>query len=305
MSDVAIAVFGSVARGDYDSISDRDVLLVSDQSTNLRDIRDNFETFGWSCTVYSWKRLETAASRGSLFVQHLKQESKICLDRQNRLNALLNHFSPKVSYKAEIQSAANVLAVLQDMPNSPVGQLWAMDVLAVSFRSLAVAALADEGIYKYSQSEIANSLIRLGMLSRTDAIRLRELRKFKSSYRRGHLTHATTWPKVFSLIDLVDSVFKVGLHARLSKPEYILELALGISQQEGNKFPNWYANSRRVESALWILAAKHPNQRIEVSQRRKNIFRLVQAPTDYAWHFGQGFKALGNDLRELVSYCAI
>ena len=95
----ALAAFGSAARGDHDAFSDRDLLVVTDDVKALKMLKSSFDSMGWSCTAYSWNRLQHAADHGSLFVQHLKQESNIYRDPSNRLADLLANFSTKASYK--------------------------------------------------------------------------------------------------------------------------------------------------------------------------------------------------------------
>ena len=105
----AIAIFGSAARGDNDTFSDRDLLIVSDDRTSRREIRSKCESSGWSCTTYSWSRLQHAADQGSLFVQHLKQEAMIVADPSSHLAQLLAEFSTKGDYKRELNGAHHCL----------------------------------------------------------------------------------------------------------------------------------------------------------------------------------------------------
>ena len=157
----AFAIFGSEARGDNDIFSDRDLLIVSEDETRLREMKCKYESIGWSCTAYSWSRLQQAADQGSLFVQHLKQESKILSDPSDRLADLLAQYSTKANYKRESNGAASLLGTLvQHLPRCDAGPMWTLDVLSVGFRSLAVANLADNGIYAFANSGIINGLTR-------------------------------------------------------------------------------------------------------------------------------------------------
>ena len=161
--ETTFAIFGSTARGDSDTFSDRDMLIVSNDETDLRLLKSKYNSAGWSCTAYSWSRLQGAANQGSLFVQHLKQESKILSDPSNRLAHLLDQYSPKGSYKHESAGTATLLGNLtQHMPQCSEGPMWTVDVLSVGFRSLAVASLADNGIYAFSNADIINGLSRAG-----------------------------------------------------------------------------------------------------------------------------------------------
>ena len=301
----AFALFGSAARGDNDVFSDRDLLMVSDDDTALREMRAKYESIGWSCTAYSWDRLQRAADEGSLFVQHLKQESRVLRDPSSRLAHLLAQYSPKASYKRESNGAASLIGTLvQHLPLCDAGPMWTLDVLSVGFRSLALANLADNGIYAFSNSGIIEGLTRIGMVSKNDEPRLNVLRRFKSLYRRGVLDRRIGWCDTFDWIRLIDRSFALGLSSRCVRTAEILELALadrGTVQTDSD----WYARCRRVESALWMLNPRHNGEAIEFRERRQKLFRIVESPNSYAWHFTGGYKALQGSLSALAELSAV
>jgi predicted nucleotidyltransferase len=79
----AVMLFGSVARGDAESGSDVDVLVLSEQPAALR------ERVPLSVTSYSPLHLEMMARHGSLFVLHLRSEGRVLVDRHRKLEEIL------------------------------------------------------------------------------------------------------------------------------------------------------------------------------------------------------------------------
>ena len=290
----SLAIFGSAARGDLDVFSDRDLLVVSDDETSLRESKYGYDSIGWSCTAYSWNRLQTAADYGSLFVQHLKQEAKIISDPSDRLAHLLDQYSTNVTYKNEWLGAAALIGELtQHLPRCDAGSMWALDVLSVGFRSLAVASLAEHGIYAFSNSEIIDGLARIGIVGIGEKQQLSDLRRFKSLYRRGIFSAQADWSVVFGQIRLIDRIFKLGLNPGCSRRIDVIELALAKSSGDnGRSNIDWYTKCRRVESALWMLKPRHDNEREEFVERQGKLLKLVRSPNVYAWYFTTGYESL-------------
>ena len=114
----SIAVFGSVARGDRDCMSDKDVLIVSDDDGARRSSAARLRRSGWSPVTFSWRRLERAGARKGLFVQHLKLEAGVRKDQDGRLKDFLDRFCVKPEYNQEIQESQALLGVLESMPRS-------------------------------------------------------------------------------------------------------------------------------------------------------------------------------------------
>ena len=210
---LSVALFGSMARGDGDAYSDRDLLVVADSQATLKAKKATYEAVGWSCTAYSWDRLQNAADQGSLFVQHLKQEARIILDSSEKLRELLTLFSAKKSYTTEFDSSFSLLGnLVQFLPNCRAGPMWTLDILSVGFRSLAVTKLANDGIYAFSNGEIIHGLIRKGIITKSEGTRLDHLRRFKSMYRRGLANGNMDWQETFEYIRIMDRAFLSGIN---------------------------------------------------------------------------------------------
>ena len=301
----SMALFGSAARGDDDLFSDRDLLIVMDDQAALRSLKAHYDTLGWSCTAYSWSRLQHAANQGSLFVQHLKQEATIIRDPSDRLAALLHRYTTKSSYKREAEGAASLLGDLtQQLPLCDAGPMWAMDVLSVGFRSLAVAKLADYGIYSFANTDILDGLMRTGLIRQSDACQLQPLRQFKSRYRKGLMDKRVDWRTTYDLLGLVDRVFVLGFSTGRAGTRDILELALADSNN-ARWSSDWYVRCRRIESALLMLKPRQHKQCAEFIKHRQDLFKIVKAPNSYASHFTRGHATTQRNLSDLAELCAV
>lgn len=298
--ETALAVFGSAARGDNDIFSDQDLLIVSENEKDLRKMKALYESAGWSCTAYSWKRLQKAADQGSLFVQHLKQEAMILHDPYDRLSHLLALYSPKTSYKSETEGAASLVGTLMEhLPQCDAGPMWTLDVLSVGFRSLAVAKLADEGIYAFSNLDLINGLTRIGTISGGEGAQLFPLRQFKSLYRKGMIDKRISWYDAFDKIRLIDRIFTLQLSSHCAGTLDILELALS-NTNTGHSDSYWYTRCRRIESALWMLNPQQAQERSEFAKQRQKLFGIIKSPNIYAWYFVGGYNGIQSGLSALA-----
>ena len=301
----SLALFGSAARGDHDLFSDRDLLIVMDDQTALGSLKAHYDSIGWSCTAYSWTRLQHAANQGSLFVQHLKQEAKIIRDPSDRLAALLDRYSTRSSYKREAEGAASLLVDLtQQLPLCDAGPMWAMDVMSVGFRSIAVAKLADYGIYSFANTDILSGLIRTGLVRESEAYQLQPLRQYKSLYRHGFMDRRVSWRTTYDLLRLIDRAFALGFSTCRAGPRDILELALADSNS-ARWSSDWYVRCRRIESALLMLEPKQHGQWSQFIKKRQDLFRIVKSPNSYAFHFTRGHTATQKKLSDLAETCAV
>lgn len=177
------AEFGSSARGDADALSDRDFLIVDDDIRVLRERSAALRAEGFSVASYTFCKLEHLSRVGALFVQHLRLEAKVSVDRDGRLTRLLASFRPKSSYSAEIAENGALARLIDRIPPGPVAEMWAADVLYVTMRNFGVLSLAERGRYVFAYDAILDALREEGVLDREAVANLRQLRFMKSLYR--------------------------------------------------------------------------------------------------------------------------
>ncbi len=117
----AIALYGSIVRGDNDQLSDRDVILVARSESDLVRAKHVVEEKGHSCASYTWRKLRRLSRKKALFLQHLKEESLIIRDNNEQLRSLLHHFEPASDYSKEIEDTKRLIASTQYCCNTFYG----------------------------------------------------------------------------------------------------------------------------------------------------------------------------------------
>lgn len=249
----AAAIFGSFARGDSDSLSDRDLLLVGDNSKILRTEASRLENFGWSCSTLTWSQLSHAGKRKLLFIQHLKLEGIVIKDNCDRLLNFLHSAEPRSDYSWEIEQAKDLIGLIEDIPLNEWGSVWALDVLMVGFRSLGYATLANEGMFRFSFDEVLNKLHTIGFLKSSDLPILRALRKWKHSFREGIISFPISNEQTLKLISLVDKRIQLGFHVNYINPKHFI---LKQDEQIDNS-QHWYRNSRSLEAVVRLHPEKY------------------------------------------------
>lgn len=163
------------------------MLLVDNDVDVLKVRSQHLKQEGWSVASYTFAKLEALAASGALFVQHLKSECRISVDRHGRLGALLEHFQPKPSYAEELLCNRDLSGLVSASPDCPRGTLWAADVLYVSVRNFAVLRLASEGIYEFDYNNLIDALASRNVIRQPGVKALRELRFLKCIYRSGDI----------------------------------------------------------------------------------------------------------------------
>ena|ERR1700730_10972121 len=171
----AEAVFGSISRGDNDTLSDRDVLLVDDDTQLLKQRKAVLEEEGWSVASYTFAKLNSLVSKGALFVKHLQDEANILRDVDGRLRLTLDSFRPNTSYYDDLVENSQLANLAEIRPDTPEGSLWAADILYVATRNFGVLYLAQKGIYLFSYSRLLDALVENTVITRGDVCHLLKL----------------------------------------------------------------------------------------------------------------------------------
>lgn len=279
----SIAIFGSVVRKDFDYLSDKDILIVTDNPLMIKKYVASLEHLNWSCALYSWSRFNKLIEKKALFIEHIKDESKIILDENNQLRELLDNFSPKVDYSNEIIETHHLIKLLENIPNSNKGSGWALDILMIAFRNYSISTLANEGIYKFSFYELLYYLVKLNYISSDEACSLQQLRLYKKAYRNNIDSLVPTHQTLFNLIKIVDRAFKIGFHAKRVNNQKLFDNFLNEKYWE--KSTSYY-NLRKLEACNIALAndiafIKSP----DYYAYHINLNRRIEDPRTYSWEF--------------------
>jgi hypothetical protein len=239
----SMAVFGSVPRGDADQISDRDVLIAGVARNSL--VERALSKAGYSPSIYSWQQMEALSRDGSLFLQHLKQESQVLFDRDGRLRDLLEAYRPLGDYSHRIAENVQLFEMTNGTPECPALLGWAFDVLAVGVRNHAILQFANTGRYVFSYSVLVAAISKAHNLSATESQLLIELRRRKRDYRERCSVVNGTYETLKRTQAVIERITGADcLSRRLSLEDFVAHQIGSVSTNS-----HWYYPLRRLEGA--------------------------------------------------------
>lgn len=273
----AAALFGSQVRGDTDELSDKDILLIG-QDVHRQACQDELQSFGYSASFYSWNQFEELVREKSLFVQHLKQESKLLRDRNDRLFSLLRSYTPAADYSQRLAANRSLLLLTAGVPESEGGVAWALDVLAVGVRNLAVLENAQSGTFIFGHSDLLQQLARRHSLKKEETELLLRLRKDKVTYRcmSKNWSARDTTANYARLLATQALTFRIAGVSR--NREYIDAEAFVRRRLVAADGDHWYVRLRSYEGAFRSIAGVWPT---ETTFKTAEIEALISHPSPY------------------------
>jgi predicted nucleotidyltransferase len=161
----AAALYGSVARGDAEFHSDIDLLVLC-QPGRKKVVFEFVESTLYrefpklSLALYSHKELKFLNQACSLFLLHLQFEADILFDNSGFLGSLLSNFQPKSSYHGDFRASLGLLDPLRTRVLNSPNDLHRISYVYSLFRIFGVYLLAEKGIFEFSKSRMAKSLLQ-------------------------------------------------------------------------------------------------------------------------------------------------
>lgn len=127
-------VFGSLVSGDFDSGSDVDVLVISDDNLNLCPQN-------WS--VYTKAGIKRLFEKGTLFAWHLYQDA-VPISPEARKCDFLREIGPPASYGSANSEISELKSIIESsfselVDNTP-SSVYEVGLIAVAVRDIAMAA---------------------------------------------------------------------------------------------------------------------------------------------------------------------
>lgn len=273
LNQQSIALFGSRARGDSDAFSDSDLLVISDHFIDRE--QNLFAQRGFSVSSFTWKQFEAMAADGSLFVQHVKQESIILSDADGRLQSVLGGFSPECDQRSRLSDNCAFFEVTCGTPDHIRTIGWAFDVLAVAVRNHAVLLAAQEESYIFSFASLIDWLARKYGLSSNELALLGALRPLKHEYRTTSQVRSADWQQLLATQTVIERIFSVGC---TGAPKSLVE----FSRERIDVVPSsrhWYLTLRSYEGAMRALYAMLAPESMKSFDEMEV---LVRKPSPYA-----------------------
>jgi hypothetical protein len=138
MTSTEVWLYGSTARGDSDSQSDVDVLVVGDEEFDGGSLL--LEQSGRiSQARYSWEEVEHMAGYGSLFLHHIKREGYPLVEsKERRLRSLLDQLGKYARAEYELDSFRRVLDDVDKSLKRDPSVAFELSVIATAARHAAI-----------------------------------------------------------------------------------------------------------------------------------------------------------------------
>jgi len=281
----AVALFGSQVSGGSDNNSDRDLLVVCPPNEKQLKIRE-FTTAGYGVSAYTPQQLEYMKDKGSLFLQHLKYESKILHDNNGNFEKFLKSCTLIPPSDLEIAKTVNTILYVLAAPRTGSLSLWLEDYLYVLSRDFLIKYFAKRGKVVFNVNHLSESMANEFNISNNEVVAFGRLRHGKYLYRNGFsaINHST-----ISLQRWTDAIIRITDCKKtnvLSKNNY-------LNYHADNSFISNYHLLRYIES-LRIL---FPTVAHETTNDKK-LELLIKNPNQYS-------STSANSVRYLKDYLKI
>lgn len=268
-----MAVFGSVPRGDADQISDRDILVAGEARNPL--VECALSKAGYSPSVYSWQHMEALSRDGSLFLQHLKQESQVLFDHGGRLRDLLGAYRPLGDYSHRITENLDLFEMTKGVPECPTLLGWAFDVLAVGVRNHAILQLANTGRYVFAYPSLVAAISKTHKLSTAESQLLMELRGRKRDYRE----HCAVINGTHETLRRTQAVIERITGVNCLAPCLSTEDFVALQMRSVSTHAHWYYPLRRLEGAYRAMGF---TPALASSAMLREVERIFAKPSPYS-----------------------
>ena len=265
---ISLCLFGSVARGQTDEQSDKDVLVVCDDPTSIpADVEKSWADEGWSPTYYSWPNLLRRAVQGDLFIQHLKQDGIIVEDPSGQLAQLFRDFAPRADYTDEAARAMIILRVAdRQIANDWMGAMICHAIY--KFVRFGFSGLvANHKLYPTDYGDMLRVFSDVGAAFTADEMQaLLALKDIQRSYESRKQAEADTRKVIETAKRVMTRLFEFEFfdipadsEARLLKP---------------------YSTIREIEARI---VASHSPIEMDKGELLPDIWKLVKNPRGLGW----------------------
>lgn len=268
------ALFGSAARGDSDAMSDRDIMIVDDDVLLLRDRSRTLTSAGWSVASYTFAKLNALSQRGALFIQHIKLESDILVDRDGRLARILADFEPHLSYSEEIRENALLASLAGCTSVGSRGALLAADILYVTIRNFGVLSLAERGIHVFAYNAVIDMLESHRLIAPGGARALAALRFLKCLYRGGEVGTA------HHALAAIEQAFAVLPEAYFPSTLRVVPAEFILTTSAPPRTASAYLQLRDLERRFVALCEL--DQSLALHEKLRTLSQWIENPRAYA-----------------------
>ncbi|NIF33758.1 hypothetical protein F3J29_16645 [Enterobacter sp. Cy-643] len=175
--------FGSKHNGFPSLLSDRDLLIVHEDWSQVDREMNRFKLLGYDISIMHRKKMGFLCASGSLFMKHIIDQGVVIFGGEGEINRARKEWTPKLNYQTEINENLELLELLGFLPKNNYSSLFAIDLLIISIRNILIRRFAAEGMYIFSWEQLFDSAVKFKWLSERDVSILLISRKIKNAYR--------------------------------------------------------------------------------------------------------------------------
>ena len=283
----AVAEFGSSCRSEIDSDSDRDLLVVCAPTEKYRLLK-TYRSLGYSVSFYNEYQLRGMRKFGSLFLQHLRHESKILEDADGEFAEFLDTCDFVRPSSTEMLRCQDGIIFVLSLQLGALGDAWKSDFLFCLIRDYLIKLLASRDAVAFGIPAIYEAGRRFWGLDKFDLKTLVTLRELKAQYRRGDKSFlddqglfrstARLLQKTTPMISEVDLSQKVSIESLAHRP-----------------FLSSYERLRVLEVVYGLYRMSNP-----VHPEHFRILALVEQPNMYGGASKRGEEEVARYLHQLI-----
>lgn len=178
--------FGSKKRGDFNMSSDKDMLLIGSNFTQLLKEKERRKIEGYSVSCMTTDKAKYLVGQGSLFFKHIIDEGSLITGNHDEHFEIIKHWKASPNYQNDIEGNVELLEILSQVPKTSEGILAATDLLTISIRNILIRKLALVGLYVFSWEKVSSLAVMHDLIELNEKTILLHARHIKNYYRQGY-----------------------------------------------------------------------------------------------------------------------
>ena len=264
--------FGSQVSGWANRYCDKDLLVIS-QIENKRYKIKKYSNLGYSVSFYTPIQLHFMRTKGSLFLQHLKNESKIIKDKNNEFQLFINSCLFAKPSLLELDLCKNSIITANSSPREKSLSGWLADYCYVLSRDYFVKYFASKGELVFNANQLSDRIkVEFGLKNKDSELFLK-LRSAKNMYRSG----VSQIRDNFNNTDRWLSILYDKLNIDANKYESCNTKESYLNLHKNYSFNSSYERLRYIESLKILYPKIKCNATDEVL-----IKKLITRPNNYS-----------------------